>query len=167
MALPAAHTKAADVITDLDLSQDEFDWVNRTDSSALDRRVAMAIRKARARVIKRVGTANYSSTDDVTLETVKVAEFDLSCADMMRQRAVILTSRPEEAPPPEYINIEALLAIADAREASALAELLEYQTDDGDAPGTGFSFGSTGIDETKADYGDGDYEESDFDELPN
>lgn len=168
MALPAAYTKAAEIITDLSLRQEEFDWANRTDGDTLASRVAKAIRKARLMVVQTVGTGNYASTDDTTLEAVKVAEFELACSDMMRQRAVILSSRPEEAPPPEYIDVDTLLALATSRRADALALLLPYQTEETaeNMPGLGFSMGAVGIDETEADYGDGDYDETDFDSLP-
>lgn len=165
MALPAAYTKAAEVINELRLSQQEFDFTNRTDSAALDTLVRRAILNAQVQVYQVVGATNYASSDTTTLEIVKLAEFELSCALMLRKRAEVLSSRPEEAPPPEYIDLGVLLAMARDREARANAMLVPYATEDGDKPGLGWAFGATGIDETEPDYSAGDYEDTDFGNL--
>ena len=168
MALPTAHTQAADVIEELDLTPGEFDWENRTDDTRLKSLVLRAILNAQVQVYQVVGAGSYSSTDTTTLEIVKLSEFELACALMLRKRAEILSSRPEEAPPPEYIDLGVLLAMARDREARANAMLIPYQTGDTAeaVPGLGFSLGAVGVDETAADETAGDYDARDHGDLP-
>jgi len=165
MALPSAHTKAADVVNELRLSQEEFDYANRTDGATMDALVRRAILNAQVQVYQIAGSANYSSSDTTTVEIVKLAEFEIACALMLRKRAEVLSSRPEEAPPPEYIDLSVLMAMARDRETRANAMLTPYATDDGDKPGTAFAFGAVGIGETQADYSAGDYDDTDHGTL--
>lgn len=168
MALPSPYTNAADVIAEHHFVPEEFDWDNRTDGAHLDLLVRRAILDAQIQVYQVVGATNYTSTDDITLASVKLSEFDLACALMLRKRAAILSSRPEESPPREEIELGTLMDLIRDTEARANARLIPYQTDDltDDTAGLGFSLGVTGIDETELDTSDDGYSAIDYGDLP-
>lgn len=167
MALPAAKVKSDTVIDRLRLTQGEFDWDNRGASGDLSGRVDLGIAKAQIRILQRIGTATYASVDAVTAAAIAQAEEDLACHNMLRERYLMLSSRPEEAPPPEYIDLDALRAEIQALDEEWQELLAPYLlAEDFDKPGTGFSFKSRGVDETEADVDESDYDEMDFDDLP-
>lgn len=149
------------VIDELGLTPEEF-WspslhgrsITRED---LDLRVRRQISKAAVKTAQRVGSTNYAVTTGTQGDALAMGEHSLSCANMLRQRLVILSSRPEEAPPPEYIDLQSLAAEIERYERD-WAELIEpYVTQETDRKG-GFSFGSVGVDETEEDdYDDIDY----------
>lgn len=159
-------TAAQELIDEVDLTGLEL----RGYASDADATVLMLVERAQqqaaVRTRQRVGAANYASTDATTDEELTVAEHALACHVLLRFRLTLLSSRPEEAPPAEYIDLGALQV--------QIAEYLEtwetmiapYVTEDMDKPGTGFAFGSKGVDETEADRVDDDYVDRDFGSLP-
>lgn len=149
------------VIRELDLTPAEFRW-SANDSLLLEQMVSKAISNAAIRTRTRVGATNYASTDATTVEDLTEGEHALACANMLRRRLVILTSRPEEAPPPEYIDEGSIREEIDRFERDWAEITATYATSDGDKAGTGFSFGAGGIDETEVD----DYSDMDYGELP-
>jgi len=168
MALPSPYTNAADVIAEHHFVPEEFDWDNRTDGAHLDLLVRRAILDAQIQVYQVVGATNYTSTDDITLASVKLSEFDLACALMLRKRAAILASRPEESPPREEIELGTLMELIRDTEVRANARLVAYQSDEQaeNTPGLGFSMGVTGVDETELDTSDDGYAAIDYGTLP-
>lgn len=157
-----------DVITELSLNQQEFDYVSGEgqDQDALTGRVIRAVRRASVLTQRRVGTGNYASEDEFIHEALKEAEHALACSIMLRQRGVILSSRPEEAPPPEFIDLAALAEEVDRYEKDWDTIAASYETEDMDRAGTAFAFGAKGVDETEPDIGEGDYADLDFGALP-
>jgi hypothetical protein len=158
MALPAAKATFEDVQDRLRLGQQEFDWEDRDNTGMLRRRVAEAILDAQIKTLQSVGTGNYSSTDDMTAAAIRRAEIALTCSVMLRQRLVILSSRPEEAPPEEYIDLTALQAEISRLERDWREMTSLYATQDLDNTGSGFAMGSVGVDETAQD----DYDATDY-----
>lgn len=168
MALPTPHTSAAAVITKHRFTQQEFNWDERNDDTTLNELVATAIADAQIQVYQIVGAENYSSTRDIVLAAVKLSEFDIACALMLRNRAAILASRPEESPPREEIELTLLMDLIRETEARANARLVPYQTSEiaETVSGAGFAFGATGVDETSQDVTGGGYDHTDFGSLP-
>ena len=166
MALPTPKATADDVTRELGLSAKEFDWDNRDDDGVLAVRLRQALNRARTMTYQAVGAGNYASTEATMSEVLAEAETLLACSFMLTQRLIILSSRPQEAPPEEYIDLGILKDIRDDYRSQWATLVLPYQSEDMDKPGTGFAWGATGIDETKADYGRGDYDYQDYDELP-
>jgi len=165
MPLAKPKAKAEDIIRELDLTQTEFDGVDDSDSAPLSDRVEKTVRRASIRVQKAVGS-NYASNDALTEAAISDAEFALTCAFMLRQRLNILNGRPEEAPPPEHIHPELIGDQIEEYMGDFREMIAPFQTEDFDKPGTGFAFGSRGVDETEADVGDYDYKETDYGDLP-
>lgn len=158
MALPAAKATFEDVQDRLRLSQQEFDWEDRDNTGMLRRRVAEAIGEAQIKTLQSVGTGNYASTDDVTAAALRRGEIALTCSILLRQRLVILSSRPEEAPPEEYIDLTALQEEIRRLERDWREMINLYATQDPDNTGSGFAMGSVGVDETETDdYGNTDF----------
>lgn len=161
MTLPGPKTYSEDVVRALRLSAGEFDWERGDDEAVVGARVAGAIEDARARTLQIVGAGNYSSTDEVTAAAIALAERKLACAVMLRQRLIVLCSRPEEAPPPELVDLGALRGEIEALQREWAELLGPYATEDGGQAGTAFSWGASGVDETPDDYHRGDYRETD------
>jgi hypothetical protein len=155
-----AKAIAGEVINELRLTEDEFDW-GGADGQSLNSRVVAGIARASRKTKLVVGSANYASTDTDIAGNLKDAEHALACAYLLRQRGVILSSRPEEAPPPEYVDLNVLQEEVERYERDWNELTGPYKTEDLDKPGTGFSFGSVAIDETEED----DYEAVDYGTL--
>lgn len=149
-----------EVIDELRLTEQEFDWEDDSASSLPDR-VNKAIANASIKTQMAVGASNYASVSSTILAALKYAEHQLTCANMLRQRLIILSSRPEEAPPPDYIDLNALQEEIDRYERDWKEITAVYKMEDFDAAGSGWAFSGAGIDET---YND-DYDATDFDEL--
>lgn len=160
MAITPKATSAR-VIRELDLTPTEFRW-SEGDSLLLNAMVTSAIKNAAIRTRQRVGATHYASTDATYVEDLTEAEHALACANMLRRRVVILSSRPEEAPPEEYIDLDVLQAEIERFEREWNETTAPYATQDGDRPGTGFSFTAAGVDETEED----DYDDWDYGDLP-
>ena len=165
MSTPKVSTE--EVIERLNLSAQEWDYEKGdTTTEGLRSRVQNAIMGAFWKTRRAVGVANYDSTGTNTSGEIKQAEFDLASAAMLRQRKIALASRPEEAPPPEYINVDALEPEIERLERDWAEGVAAYRTDESSAKGAGWSHGYSGVDETEKDIGTGDYEDIDFGELP-
>lgn len=152
MPVPRPKASSDDVIRELRLTAQEFDWERRDDESLAAARVAGAIRDAQTRTLQVVGITTYTLTDEVTDQAIALAERKLAGSLMLRQRLVILASRPEEAPPAELIDLNALQDEVTRLEREWAQILAPYAQGDQDRPGTGLAWGATGIDETKARY---------------
>ena len=163
--MPAATPKmnAKRVIDELNLSEQEWNHsLGDTVGNTLRQRVDYCVNKAATRTQKRVGAVYYASADAQTSSDITEAEHSLACGLMLRQRLIALSSRPEEAPPPEYINLDVLQGEIERYERDWAEGIEDYMVDDAATPGTGFAFGGVGVDETEED----DYEESDFGSIP-
>lgn len=161
MTLPGPKTYSEDVVRTLRLGAREFDWDRGDDEAVVGARVAGAIEDARVRTLQVVGLANYSSTEEVTSAAIALAERKLTCAIMLRQRLIVLCSRPEEAPPPELVDLGALRGEIETLQREWAELLGPYATEDGGKAGTGFSWGASGVDETPEDHHRGEYRETD------
>lgn len=142
----------------------EFDY-DENDEGVFRQRLERAQTRVAIAVRQKVGSANYAATGD-TDEEITAAEQLLLVAEILRQRLVILTSRPEEAPPPEYIDIDALQNLIGDFASQANDMLAPYITEDTAVKGSAFAFGATGVDETDEDASAGDYDDTDFGSLP-
>jgi len=139
----------------------EFDWEGRYDESDLLDRAAEWVAIASGQVLLTVGASAYASTDEPQATLLRAAEYKLALAEGLEQRLIILSSRPEEAPPEEYIDLLSLREqIADLR-SQANALLRPYRTSTKTVTGSGFSIVSTGVDESLQD----DYDTVDFGNL--
>ena len=156
-----AKALAGDIIADLDLTPEEFSYPN-PDSAKLQSLVSRAIVTASTKTQAAVGAANYASADTVIAANLKLAETSLACAIMLRRRLIILSSRPEEAPPPEYTHLDVLTEEIARYERDWKEAIEPYQTQDFGAAGTGFAFGSYGLDENAND----DWDYMDEGDLP-
>lgn len=167
MALVPPLAQAQTVIDELRLDQKEFEWVNGSteDQGLLVSRVQRAISRASVLTQQRVG-GNYSSTDAVTIRALELAEHALACHYMLRQRHVILSSRPEEAPPPEYIDLGALSAEITSYYNEWDQTCAIFESNTSARPGLAFSFAGKGVDETYDDAGDAAYDATDYGDLP-
>jgi len=152
MPVPRPKASSDDVIRELRLTAQEFDWERRDDETLAAARVAGAIRDSQTRTLQVVGITTYTLTDEVTDQAIGLAERKLASSLMLRQRLVILASRPEEAPPAELIDLDALQDEVIRLEREWAQILAPYAQSDQDRPGTGLAWGATGIDETKAGY---------------
>lgn len=161
MAMPRAKAYGEDVIRALRLTAKEFDWERGDDEAVVGARVAGAIEDAQVRTLQVIGLASYCSTDEVVSAAIALAERKLACAIMLRQRLVVLCSRPEEAPPAELVDLGALRGEIEALERDWAELLAPYAVDDGAKAGTGFSWGASGVDETQPDHLRGDYRQTD------
>lgn len=166
-----ANTKVAGhkIIDAYRFTAEEFEWPTSgvTADVTLQQRVARWCQKASRRIQKRVGATTYASTVDQTSADLYEAEFALSSSYGLRERLQILSGRPEEAPPSEHIERSYIETEIERLEAEAEEILAPYATaEDFDRPGTGFEFGAKGVDETKADISDADYDEFDYGDLP-
>jgi hypothetical protein len=149
-----------EVQNELRLSAEEFDWERGTGGD-LAARLDVAIARASRKTKLAVGAGNYASTDADVSGCLKDAEHSLACAFMLRQRLTILSSRPEEAPPPEYVDLSALQEEIERYERDWSEMVGPYRTEDMDKAGAGFAFGSVAVDETASD----DYEAVDYGTL--
>jgi len=138
----------------------EFDWDDREQFDLAGwgtTVVALAGAKLRAAV----GATTYASTNADTVTLLTRAEM---CAAMVvgtTRRIDFLAGRPEEAPPPEYIDVRELAAQIERYRAEYDELVGPFRTDDSDQPGTAFCFEATGVDETETD----DYTDVDYDNL--
>lgn len=163
-----AKSIAREIAEELRITPQEFNWDNPNESDMLER-IEKQINRASRLIKGLVGAANYNSVDVDTAASIKDAEDALSCSYMLRKRMVILSSRPEEAPPEEYIDLESLKEEIDRYEQDVNQILKPYLIadpleDNSNGPhyGASFAFGSGGVDETKVDdYTDIDYGEID------
>jgi hypothetical protein len=161
MAL-STKADANEIITELGLSEEEFSW--DSDHGGVGNvtvRVNLAIAKAAALTQKRVG-GSYTATGDADAQNIKSAEHALACHYMLRERLVRLTSRPEEAPPPEYIDLDSLQREIETRREEWEELTALYADNDLAKAGTAFSFGGKGVDETEED----DYDDRDYGSIP-
>lgn len=167
MALESPLVQAQTIIDELRLDEKEFDYKDGAteDQAALWARVQKAIVRASVLTQKRVG-GNYTSTDDVTLAAVREAETALACHYMLRRRLMILSSRPEEAPPPEYIDLDALKGEIEAYYNEWDQICAAFEDDSMARPGVAFAFGGKGVDETLGDESEGFYDATDYGDLP-
>ncbi len=167
MALSTPLVAEDDVIEELGLREMEFHYINGSSENEgrLRARVSAAIAQASVLTQKRVGTA-YTSSDEVTLTAVRLAERALACHYMLRQRLVRLSSRPEEAPPAEYIDLDALREEIASYYSTWDSTCEVFAEDTMARPGLGFSISGKGIDETYEDETDGAYDETDYGDLP-
>lgn len=139
----------------------EFDWDNWSDETAVEARLAEYVNGASLRTQQVVGTTNYSSTDAVTAGCIKEAEMSMALVLAYRDVVRILASRPEEAPPPAYVNLDAFRDLIAQLEADFVELTAPYRTTMETTPGLAFGFVSTGIDETERD----DYSDINYDSL--
>lgn len=142
----------------------EFNW-DENDDADFRAWVTKAQTRVAVRVRQRVGAGNYAATG-TTSDEITEAEQMMLVAEILKRRLVILSSRPEEAPPPEYIDLDVLQRIIEDYNEQGSDLLGPHATEEGDKAGTAWSFSATGVDETEADASDGDYDETDFGTLP-
>lgn len=129
----------------------EFDWDNWSDATNVDAWLGQIVARASIRVQQAVGAGNYASTDTVTAGALEEAELAMAMALCLRRVIRILASRPEEAPPPAYVDLDAVRELMATYEAD-FAELTgAYRVTTETTPGLAFGFTSTGVDETETD----------------
>lgn len=129
----------------------EFDWDNWSDDTEVDTWLAEVVGRASIRVQQAVGASNYASTDPVTAGSLEDAELQMALALAYRRVIRILSSRPEEAPPPAYVDLSTFVSLMQTHEADFETLIAPYRTDSSRQPGLAFGFTSTGVDETEAD----------------
>jgi hypothetical protein len=139
----------------------EFDWDNWSDPANVDTWLGQIVTRASIRVQQAVGATNYASADTVTTGSLKDAELQLALSLAYRRVVRILSSRPEEAPPPPYVDLSVFVGLMETHMADFETLVAPYRTDSTRTPGLAFGFTSTGVDETELD----DYSEIDYGSL--
>jgi len=130
----------------------EFDWERRDERFDLVTAAEEWVAVASGQVAVAVGAGAYADTTTQPRATLlRSAELKLAVAEGLERRLMILSSRPEEGPPMEYIDLQALQNLIDDLRAQADKLLGPYRDSFEMAPGMAFAFDSTGVDETAID----------------
>ena len=165
MPLAAPKITVSQLKTKYKFTAAEFVWPDGT-SAQLTARLSGCVTQASRRVQQLIGVTTYASTDALTAALVLEGEAAFGGHFALRERLQILSGRPEEAPPDEYVDRQFIESEIDRLEEDAMEALSAYITSDLDKPGTGFAFGAIGVDETQTDRGDAAYDAIDYDALP-
>jgi hypothetical protein len=150
----------AEVINAGRFTAGEFNWDRRADAATLHTRVEDWIALASTMVQQAVGSGSYASSTEPMATLLKKAELKLALAEGLDARMMILSSRPEEGPPEEYIDLDILKGQIESARGQAEQFLAPYRTNYEQKAGLGFAFSRTGPDETAVDeytaldYGD-------------
>lgn len=140
----------------------EFNWDDRAHTGGvLADWLEDVIAAASARVTTDVGATNYADTTTATTAMIKQAELYLSVSMVLERRLMILTSRPEEAPPEEYIDTTRLSDMIQSFRSQYEEWVAPWRVNDKTQRGTAFAMDVTGIDETEED----DYDFMDYGDL--
>lgn len=126
----------------------EFDWDDRT-SAADDLRAWLQdiVDVASAKLETDVGSTNYAATTTPMTTVLKHCEMCLALSMALQRRFDILTGRPEEAPPPEYIDTDAIRQQIISYRADYDEWIASYRLASDTRTGAAFSFGATGVEE--------------------
>jgi hypothetical protein len=143
----------AEVIARGRFTAGEFEWAERADDSTIDARAAVWVGQASRYINQAVGDATYASVVPNVKGCLADAELSYALYQGLRQRLMMLSSRPEEAPPDVYIDLTALRAEIETLKDEVDELLAPYRTDYTRQPGLAFAFGGTVVDEgTTAAY---------------
>lgn len=129
----------------------EFDWDDRTAAASIYDWLNDVVTVASAKLQADVGATNYASATTPMATLLKQAELYSALAMGLERRLDMLTGRPEEAPPPEYIDtsmIERQIASYRAQYEDLIGP---YRVTSETRTGAAWCFGATGIDETPTD----------------
>lgn len=137
----------ADLIARGRFTAGEFEWAERTDNATLSDRVQAWIAQASRYIKQAVGATTYATTDADTKGTLADAELSYGMYIGLRQRLIILSSRPEEGPPDVYIDLPQLRAEVETLKDEVDELLAPYRASFARVPGTAFAFGGTVVDE--------------------
>jgi len=128
----------------------EFDWDDQIEGE-LDAYLDDVIARASARLQKDVGDATYATTDATDAALLKEAELHMAMVLCLSRRLNILSSRPEEAPPTEYIDLNTLANLIDWHRRQYDELIAPFETETAEEPGLAWTMTSIGVDETKTD----------------
>ena len=137
------------IINELALKPEVFKH-DSVDERSMEERLEVVIQQERALVRRKVGTANWASTDTDIAEMLRTGLMSRCAARILQQVANIISYAPEHVVN-EVANLGTIEASIDRYWAQADEYLAPYFTSPDEDPYVAFSLGSTGVAERATD----------------
>ena len=149
MAVAAPDLDPELIVSELALKPEVFKH-DSVDQRSMEERLELVILQERALVKRKVGAANWASTDTETKQLLRTGLLHRCCARVLQQVANIISYAPEHviAEVADLGTIEGSIARYDSQADEYLAP---YFTSADEEPYVVFELGTTGVDERASD----------------